>query len=246
MRYLVISDIHANQEALEAVLADAPPHDAVICLGDLVGYGPNPNECVRRVRELSGLISLVGNHDCAAIGSVDAYLFNSFARQAIEWTDRQLEPDVREFLTDLEPKLERDDFALAHGSPRDPIWEYLEDESQGPPNFEEFHGQFCLVGHTHVPRIIVETRNGSGVGAEVIMPDAAAVLDLSDGTRMIINPGGVGQPRNGDPRAAYGILDTDRREFIFRRVPYPFTVTEAKIKEAGLPPALGQRLRFGI
>lgn len=245
MRYLVLADIHANLEALEAVLDDAPEYDAVLCLGDLVGYGPNPNECVNLVRELPKLTSLVGNHDWAALGKIDASYFNSFARQAVEWTDEHLDPDVRAFLEDLEPKLLNTEFALAHGSPRDPIWEYLEDETQGPENFRQFESPFCLVGHTHVPRVFVETRNGSS-RIDVVMPQADEMLEVGRGERHIINPGGIGQPRNGDPRAAYGLLDTDAGTFTFRRVPYDIPATQEKIRDAGLPPALASRLRLGL
>jgi diadenosine tetraphosphatase ApaH/serine/threonine PP2A family protein phosphatase len=245
MRYLVLADIHANLEALQAVLDDAPDYDAVLCLGDLVGYGPNPNECVNLVRQLPNLTSLVGNHDWAALGKIDSSYFNSFARQAVDWTDQHLDPDVRAFLEELEPKILGEDFALAHGSPRDPIWEYLEDETQGPGNFQEFETSFCLVGHTHVPRIFVESRNGA-TQVDIVMPQADDTLDMGRGDRYIINPGGIGQPRNGDPRAAYGLLDTDAKTFEFRRVPYDIPTTQEKIREAGLPPALASRLRLGL
>jgi diadenosine tetraphosphatase ApaH/serine/threonine PP2A family protein phosphatase len=246
MRYLILADIHANLEALEAVLADAGTYDAVICLGDLVGYGPNPNECVLRVRELPGLISLVGNHDWAALGKIDVNSFNSFARQAVLWTDRQLAPDVRAFLEGLEPRLDFQEFALAHGSPTDPIWEYLESEWQGPTNFAAFSAPFCLVGHTHVPRVFLEAADGSAAGTEIVMPDAGDTLSVGAGRRLIVNPGGVGQPRNGDPRAAYGILDTNEGTVTFQRVPYPIPTTQEKIRAAGLPAALASRLSLGI
>ena len=246
MRYLVLTDIHANLEALEAVLTDAGEYDAVLCLGDLVGYGPNPNECVDRVRELPGLVCLAGNHDWAALGKIDLASFNSEARKAAEWTSERLRDDVRSYLNELLPKLETEEYALAHGSPRDPIWEYLVVEQQGPPNFEEFNGPFCFVGHTHVPRTFVETKNGDSVQVEVEMPEAGDELNLGDGERRIVNPGGVGQPRNGDPRAAYGIWDTDTGVFTFRRVPYDVPTTQKKIQEAGLPGVLATRLRLGI
>jgi diadenosine tetraphosphatase ApaH/serine/threonine PP2A family protein phosphatase len=243
MRYLVLTDVHANLEALEAVVADAPEHDGVLFLGDLVGYGPDPNACVATVRDLPSLVALAGNHDWAALNKVNPAAFNSFARQAVEWTAGQLEPGAREWLDSLEPKTETEDMALAHGSPTDPIWEYLEDASQGPTNFRAFSSTFCLVGHTHIPRVFVERPDG---GVEVLMPEADQTLSLNGGNRFIINPGGVGQPRNGDPRAAYGILDTEANTFTFRRIPYAVGVTEDKIRAAGLPAALGNRLRFGI
>lgn len=246
MRYLVLSDIHANLEALEAVLADAGAYDAVLCLGDLVGYGPNPNECVNRVRELPGLTCLVGNHDWAALGRMDLASFNSDARRAAEWTQDHIDGEVREYLSGLPPKMDSPEFALAHGSPRDPIWEYLVADYQGPPNFLEFQAPFCFVGHTHVPRTFVEMRNGDDSHVEVDMPDADDVINLADGSRRIVNPGGVGQPRNGDPRAAYGIWDSDSGEFTFRRVPYPVETTQQKIRAAALPGSLAARLRIGI
>src|SRR5438105_935556 len=147
MRYLVLSDIHANLEALEAVLADAPAHDSVLFLGDLIGYGPDPNACVQRVRGLAPEISLTGNHDLAALGQVDVSYFNPVARAAIEWTDRKLGDDERAFLHSLPARTERSDFALAHASPRDPVWEYMEVAEQGPPNFARFQAPFCFVGH---------------------------------------------------------------------------------------------------
>jgi diadenosine tetraphosphatase ApaH/serine/threonine PP2A family protein phosphatase len=247
MRYLVLTDVHANFEALTAVLDDAGDYDAVLCLGDLIGYGPNPNECVQRVRELPNLTCLVGNHDLAALGGIDLSSFNPFAREAAKWTAEQLAPEVREYLQQLEPaRLEGHEFALAHASPRDPIWEYMEAEPQGPPNFKMFQAAVCFVGHTHVPRVFLEMRKGDSVFANIVMPDAGDEMELKNGARKIVNPGGVGQPRNGDPRAAYGIWDTDSDIFTFKRVPYPVEVTQIKIRLAGLPIGLAQRLQFGI
>lgn len=246
MRYLILSDVHANLEALESVIADAGSYDAVLCLGDQVGYGPNPNECVVRLRELPNLTCLVGNHDWAALGRMDSRSFNDYARRAVEWTQDALDAEVREFLEELPPKLEEEGFALAHGSPREPLWEYLEAPEQGPPNFSEFQAPVCFVGHTHVPRVFVEQACDGHADSEVYLPDADVELDLHDGLRRIVNPGGVGQPRNGDPRAAYGIYDTDTCRFVFRRVEYPVEVTQHKIKQAGLPAVLASRLRFGL
>jgi diadenosine tetraphosphatase ApaH/serine/threonine PP2A family protein phosphatase len=246
MRYLVISDIHGNLEALEAVLADAAEYDAVLCLGDLIGYGPNPNEVVDRVRELPNLTSLVGNHDLAALGRLDLDAFNSYARFAAEWTDRQLRGDVRAWLESLKPKGEIPDVFLAHASPCDPIWEYLEVESQGPANFRAFQGPVCLVGHTHVPRTFAEQQNRSAQRISVRLPIPGETINLADQSRRIVNPGGVGQPRDGDPRAAYGILDADTGSFTFCRIPYAIPTTQRKIREAGLPAALGERLSYGL
>lgn len=245
MRYLVLTDIHANLEALEAVLADAPHYDAVLCLGDLVGYGPNPNECVACVLDLNGLVCLVGNHDLAALGELDLAGFNSIARSAARWTDSALAPAVRTFLAGLAPRLDRPEYVLAHGSPREPIWEYLENAAQGPENFDAFDGALCLVGHTHVPRVFTRDIGGNGP------PTVRGVLhgdrlQLSKSHRYIVNPGGVGQPRDGNPRAAYALWDAVAGEIAFRRVSYDIPRTQAKILAAGLPKFLAERLRQGV
>lgn len=242
MRYLVLADVHANLEAMDAVLADAPPYDEVLFLGDLVGYGPNPNEVADRLRSVPRMTSIVGNHDWAALGKLDTSEFNPLARQAAEWTAGQMRADVRGFLDVLEPRADAHSLILAHGSPRDPLWEYLESEFQGPASFAAFDTSICLVGHTHVPRVFLEQPDGR---TKVFDAREGDVLDLSSG-RMILNPGGVGQPRDGDPRAAYGLLDTDDRTFTFFRTPYDVDVTQRKMREAGLPEPLAARLALGI
>jgi diadenosine tetraphosphatase ApaH/serine/threonine PP2A family protein phosphatase len=153
-----------------------------------------------------------------------------------------MRPDVHDFLNVLEPKTGAHSLVLAHGSPRDPIWEYLESPHQGPGSFAAFEGALCLVGHTHVPRVFLEGPDGQ---TQVFDAREGDVLDLSSG-RMIVNPGGVGQPRDGDPRAAYGILDTEENTFTFYRVPYPIEETQRKMREAGLPEPLATRLELGI
>jgi diadenosine tetraphosphatase ApaH/serine/threonine PP2A family protein phosphatase len=242
MRYLVLADIHANLDAMDAVLADAPPFDEIIFLGDLVGYGPDPNAVADRLRSMTRMTAIVGNHDWAALGKLNTSEFNGLARQAVEWTSSAMRPDVHAFLNVLEPRTERHGFTLAHGSPRDPIWEYLESERQAPENFEAFAGSLCLVGHTHVPRVFQLGPEGQ---ARVAEPQHGDVLDLMAG-RVIVNPGGVGQPRDGDPRAAYGLLDTAARTFTFHRVAYPVEETQRKMREAGLPEPLAARLALGL
>lgn len=242
MRYLVLADIHANLEAMDAVLADAPPYDEILFLGDLVGYGPSPNEVADRLRSIPRMTAIVGNHDWAALGKLDTLEFNPLARQAAEWTATQMRPDVRDFLDVLEPMTGAYSLVMAHGSPRDPIWEYLESPHQGPASFAAFQGPICLVGHTHVPRVFLEQPDGR---TEVFDARQGDVLDLSAG-RMIVNPGGVGQPRDGDPRAAYGVLDADEHTFVFFRVPYAVDITQRKMLESGLPEPLAARLGMGI
>lgn len=242
MRYLVLADIHANLEAMDAVLGDAPPFDEVLFLGDLVGYGPSPNEVADRLRSFPRMTAIVGNHDWAALGKLDTAEFNPLARQAAEWSASAMRPDVRAFLDVLEPMTGAHSVVMAHGSPRDPIWEYLESAYQGPGSFAAFQGPTCLVGHTHVPRVFLELPDGR---TQVFDVQEGDVLDLSTG-RMIVNPGGVGQPRDGDPRAAYGLLDSDEKRFTFYRVPYPVEVTQQKMRDVGLPEPLAARLALGI
>lgn len=242
MRYLVISDIHANLEALEAVLEDASgAYDAVLSLGDQVGYGPNPNEVVERVMALEPEHSLLGNHDLAALGQIDLDLFNPYARQAAEWTGAHLQPAIRAHLESLRAESASDTFDLFHASPRDPVWEYMEAPWQGPPNFALLRTNLGMVGHTHVPRVFAENDGRVAVRE----PDDGGIVVLQPGTRLILNPGGVGQPRDGDPRAAYAVYDTDAGVFVFHRVAYPVSITQGKIRDAGLPEILAARLAYG-
>ncbi|HDD24706.1 MAG TPA: metallophosphoesterase, partial [Chloroflexi bacterium] len=152
MRYLIISDVHANLVALETVLADAPDFDEIWCLGDLVGYGPNPNECIQRIQEFPHF-SLAGNHDWAALNKLDLRSFNTDAREANLWTQSELTTASREFLDKLPTSAERDGIYMAHASPREPVWEYILDANVAYTNFSYFSQPICLVGHTHVPLI---------------------------------------------------------------------------------------------
>ena len=241
MRYLVLSDIHANLAALEAVLEDAPDFDEVWCLGDLVGYGPKPNECIERVRGLPHT-SLAGNHDWAALGKLDLSSFNTIARTANEWTQRQLTSSSRGYLNGLSPSLQQGDFAMAHASPREPIWEYIMDTHTARENFEHFQTPYCLVGHTHVP-VLFELDEDRG-RCEALLPPLPEPVNLGS-RRAIINPGSVGQPRDGDPRASYALLDTDEMTWSFHRVAYPIEVTQERMEAAGLPRRLIDRLEMG-
>ena len=241
MRYLVLSDIHANLAALEAVLEDAPDFDEVWCLGDLVGYGPKPNECIERVRGLPHT-SLAGNHDWAALGKLDLSSFNTIARTANEWTQRQLTSSSRGYLNGLSPSLQQGDFAMAHASPREPIWEYIMDTHTARENFEHFQTPYCLVGHTHVP-VLFELDEDRG-RCEALLPPLPEPVNLGS-HRAIINPGSVGQPRDGDPRASYALLDTDEMTWSFHRVAYPIEVTQERMEAAGLPRRLIDRLEMG-
>jgi predicted phosphodiesterase len=243
MRYLVFSDVHSNFPALQSVLMDAPDFDEALCLGDLVGYGPNPNECVDRVQDLT-LTCIAGNHDWGAIGRADLSVFNREAREALFWTQEQMAPSVKSFLGNLEPRHElAESILLSHGSPRDPVWEYLVDVPTATANFRRFDAmQIGLMGHSHVPTIF-EMPSPDG-RAQLLMGEVDVPIDL-EGRRLFLNPGSVGQPRDRDPRAGYAILDTDAMTWTFRRVEYPVEITQERMRAAGLPPRLVNRLALG-
>jgi predicted phosphodiesterase len=243
MRIAVLSDIHANLPALEAVAADLPPVDQVWVLGDTVGYGPQPNEVIARLQEM-GARSVLGNHDGAAIGTVDPAHFNPDARAAIEWTAQVVDANSRAYIASL-PEVRRDgQITAVHGSPRDPIWEYITGPAVAAPNFASFDTRLCLFGHTHFP-IAFCAADGR---VEAIQGVPGATVQL-EGARSLLNPGSVGQPRDGLRDAAYAILDTgdasedDRIEF--RRVRYEIERTQALMRDRGLPPRLVERLSYG-
>lgn len=241
MQILVISDIHANLTAFEAVLADAKGQwDELWCLGDVIGYGPDPNECVALLREQNH-ITLTGNHDWAALGKLDLSTFNTDARFAAEWTSSQLSSDARSYLEDQPPMLVREDFTLAHASPRQPVWEYITDAFIAWENFEFFDTPICLVGHTHYPVVFEQDEE---YGALAFHADYARPLELANKS-LIINPGSVGQPRDSDPRAAYSLLDTKKMEWQHKRVAYAIEETQERMRRANLPERLIARLQFG-
>jgi predicted phosphodiesterase len=245
MRALVVSDIHANLAALEAVIADAATvgYDKVWCLGDTVGYGPEPDACIARLRSLDATV-VVGNHDWAAIGFMDADEFNPEARRAVLWTQAHLSPLSLAWLKELpdQPQVEGD-FTLTHGSPRDPVWEYVLRPADAAENLTWFKTPFCLVGHTHVPSLFVWRAAEGRIQREA--PTFGKAMPLDSATRVILNPGSVGQPRDNNPRSAYAILDTEQLTWLPRRVAYPIEVTQAHMRTAGLPERLINRLEFG-
>lgn len=256
MRVLVLSDIHANLTALDEVLADAESHewlgrqgyDAVWSLGDIVGYGPQPNECIQRLQELGDHLRVAGNHDWAALGNMEVDDFNPEAREMVLWTQEVLDSLSLAYLRQLpDEPLEEGDFTLTHASPRHPIWEYIYTVAIARDNFEYFDTAYCLVGHTHVPRVYrlardsVSGRQRCAAHAPLYDQD----ISLRGVHRLIINPGSVGQPRDSDPRAAYGLLDTEQCTWRFRRVPYAYEVTQAGMRAAGLPQRLIARLAYG-
>ena len=244
MRYAIIADIHANLAAFKAVLDDIESRGGVSeiwCLGDIIGYGPEPHECIALLRETKH-VCVAGNHDWAAIGKIDTADFNSDAAAACNWTAEQLSPEDGDYLTNLPLVIEKGDFTLAHGSPREPIWEYILSTGIAEVNFAYFKSTFCLVGHSHLPLVF----HLDGTGACFVsrfLPDEELSLGES---RLIINPGGVGQPRDGDPRASYAIYDSESRLVTLYRVPYDIHATQAKMVAQGLPMRLVTRLSYGM
>jgi diadenosine tetraphosphatase ApaH/serine/threonine PP2A family protein phosphatase len=240
MRIAVLSDIHSNLAALDAVLEDLGTVDAVWIMGDIVGYGPDPDAVVARLRDI-GAVAVRGNHDAAALGQRDASTFNDDARTAVEWTGRTLSAESRAWLDALPETRQVDDFTLVHGSPRDPLWEYLFSVPVARRSFAAFSTRHCLVGHTHVPLVF---RDDAG-DVEVLAPGDGSVLHL-DERRTILNPGGVGQPRDGDPRACALLLDTERGTASWKRVAYPVERTQERMRAEGLPVRLVNRLAHGL
>ncbi len=240
MRVALISDVHGNLAALDAILSALAPFDAVWHLGDVVGYGPHPDEVVSRL-EAEGATGVRGNHDAAAIGEIGTEWFNDAARTAVEWSAKRLSDTAARWLAANPHKRVEGDYTLAHGSPRDPLWEYVLSPSAAAANLDAFDTPYCLVGHTHVPAAYLE----AGGRMAVLAPHDGGTLEL-DGRRAIINPGGVGQPRDGDPRASGALLDTAAGTITWRRASYQIGTTQAAMRAAGLPQRLIDRLDFGL
>lgn len=241
MRYLIVSDIHSNLEAFQAVLEDAPPDLPVWCLGDVVGYGPNPNECIELLKTLDHEC-IVGNHDWAVMNKVDLDDFNPDAQLSVRWTQEQLAPENLAYLENLPLSLVRSEFTLVHGSPREPVWEYILYPPTAHLNFAYFATPYCLVGHTHVPVIFrFQSENGSCVAEQL---SEQGPQPLGEG-RLIINPGSVGQPRDGDARASYAILDTEASTLEYHRVQYDVKKIQNLMEKANLPQRNVLRLSYG-
>jgi diadenosine tetraphosphatase ApaH/serine/threonine PP2A family protein phosphatase len=240
MRIAVLSDIHANLRAFQAVLADIDETgaDAIWCLGDIVGYGPSPNECCALARERA-TVSLCGNHDLGVIGALDLGSFSGEAGIAARWTQEQLAPEHRGWLASLTPSATVDGAELFHASPRDPVWEYVLSDYTAEQALLLTTAQLVLVGHSHVALALHEDSGGVDGG----LAPAGTEVELG-GARRLLNPGSVGQPRDGDPRAAWLLLDGGRAAF--RRVDYDVAAVQAEILAAGLPQTLAARLAVGF
>lgn len=241
MRTLVISDVHANLTALEAVIKDAANFDRVFCLGDLVGYGPDPNECIRLISSLPNLHCLMGNHDAAVLGFIKSSNFNWEAQQALSLQATMLSEESRHFLECLELEKDVSGIHMVHGSPRNPIWEYILDSFTALENFNAFSTQICLIGHSHVPSIF-ELNQAEKV--RLLLPGHGDLWQSE--RRFILNPGSVGQPRDRNPKAAYLIFDDHEQTWQFRRVKYNVAEVQKRILQAGLIEKHAQRLERGI
>jgi len=245
MRYAIIADIHSNLVAFQAVLDDIEQQggaDQLWCLGDIVGYGPDPGPCIDLLQQYSH-ICVAGNHDLAAIGKISAADFNPEAAAACHWTTRQMKKTHIRYLEGLPQVIPRQDFTLVHGSPREPIREYLLSVSIARENFAFFSTPYCLVGHSHVPLVFKQTADDDCSLGQL----SSNIFGLSLGeNRMIINPGGVGQPRDGDPRASYAIYDSQAQAIRPYRVTYDIAATQDKMVALGLPMRLAVRLSYGL
>jgi diadenosine tetraphosphatase ApaH/serine/threonine PP2A family protein phosphatase len=256
VRYLVLSDIHANLEALEATLAAAGAYDSTLVLGDLVGYGADPNAVIEYVRRLEPAVVIRGNHDKVAAGLEGVEGFNQIAREAIEWTSGALTAENRAWLAALPqgPVVIDDIVEICHGSPFDEDM-YVFDDLDALRSIRATHRPLCLFGHTHIPaifRLSGEAPEPNGVSPgraliELIGPPRGAshTLDIEEHVHYLVNCGAIGQPRDGDPRAGYGIVDTDARSVVTNRIEYDVTSAQRKIIKAGLPDILAKRLSVG-
>ncbi len=242
-RILIISDVHANLVALDAVLDEVGTVDDIWSLGDIVGYGPRPRECLDRVRTIAPMISVPGNHDWASIGRISTEDFNPVAKFAARWTGDRLSPDDAGYLDALPERMLDGDLTIVHGSPRDPIWEYVVNWRVAAENFQYFDTRLCLMGHTHIQGYFRDDE--MMVDLQHRQPGDGEVLDVSAG-RFMINPGSVGQPRDGDPRAACAIFEPERATVTFRRIPYAIQETQAQMIAEGLPDVLAARLARGV
>ena len=241
MKNLVISDIHANIEAFQSVLEKTKGFDAVWCLGDVVGYGPDPDACIDLLKTLPNLSCVLGNHDAAILGDMDARLFNQEARLSIDWQRSHISTENITYLKSLPEKISLSNCLLVHGSPRYPVWEYILDPFVARANFDYFIEDYCFVGHSHQGLICRWDPAREKMDWNSQVNDHLHKMK----PRMILNPGSVGQPRDNDPRASFGIFDDELMTWEIFRVDYSFETTQQKINDLKLPGKNGQRLAGG-
>lgn len=241
MRYGIISDIHGNLEALEAVWSNLQEEDIqrIFFLGDIVGYGPDPNRCIEKIREIAHAL-IAGNHDHAVVGLTDIKYFNPYARKAIEWTITEMTEENLAYLRSLPLLLQADGMTLVHSSPKEPKeWYYIATLNEAEENLDYFSDPTCLIGHSHQPFVVVCDIH------KRCFVEQGPIIQLKDEYRYIINAGSVGQPRDGDPRACYVIIDKDKKEIRFNRITYDYRITQDKMRRAGLSRFLIERLAVG-
>jgi len=245
MLYGIFSDIHGNLEALETVLSEFKKLgvEHYSCCGDLVGYGPNPDECVQKIASMKNIDCVCGNHDFAVLGGILPKWFNPYAWTSIEFSRSVLGESSMEFLKARPQRIENNDFTMVHGSPRNPIEEYFMTAEQFLENADFWEGQLCFVGHTHIA--LCMSRNGVQFPASSF-PSHDDVIKIEEGFRYIINPGSVGQPRDKDKRAACMIYDSDKKEIRTIRLEYPLERTQEAMRKVRLPELLIDRLSVGF
>jgi len=243
MKYGIISDIHSNYEALNEVLNNMEKVDEIICLGDIVGYGADPNYCIKKVKDLN-CRCIGGNHDFAVAGKVNINYFNYTARAAILWTSIQLKKENLNFLLNLKKKIELEDNVFAvHGSPQNPLLEYIIDKDTASFIFSKFDFKIYFVGHSHLAGCFSFNENNNQI--DYLNFSNGGHIEISKNKRYIINCGSVGQPRDDNPQASYGIYDLKYNTVNIYRVSYPVNLTQNKIINAGLPRSLADRLGYG-
>lgn len=244
MRIGIISDIHGNAEAFQAVLKKLKDVDQIICLGDIVGYGADPVYCIEKIKELE-IPSLKGNHEGAVIGELDLNYFNDVARQAIQWTKKQLQDRDFIFLDGLKRKINISEGVLGvHGSPRQPLWEYILDKQTAEEIFSEFDFKIYFIGHSHIAGFFTFQRKNQVV--HYVSATNGAEITIQQDYSYIINCGSVGQPRDRNPQASFAIFNTESLTVHIIRVKYPIARAQAKITRAHLPQFLAERLAVGI
>jgi diadenosine tetraphosphatase ApaH/serine/threonine PP2A family protein phosphatase len=240
MRIALLSDIHSNLIALDAVLAAAGSVDAIWQLGDVVGYGPDPDGVVARLQEV-GAVGVRGNHDAAAVGGTEIEWFNPDARRAMEWTRTAISPATVAWLAALPERLTIEGCDLVHGSPREPIWEYVTSVPVARANIALLTSPIGLNGHTHIPVAFIEDDGR----IDVVGPGHGSEIELR-GRRALLNPGSVGQPRDGDPDASYAIIDPGAGRISWHRVAYDIGAVQSAMRSMGLPNGLSARLSMGL
>jgi len=244
MRYVILGDIHSNLSALESVLAASEKEgaDLVVSVGDIVGYGAAPAACIELLRE-HGVRPVLGNHDAACIDLLDTQYFNNYARAAVEWTRSTLSEDARDWLGSLPLVLHLEHCSIAHGTLfRPELFDYIQNPTDGDPSLEIMPLPVCFVGHTHVPVTLLRLRDNPTRTAYTV----EAEIDVEEAARSLVNVGSVGQPRDEDPRAAYGLFDSERGKVWIKRVEYDISAEADRIHRAGLPGMLADRLFLGV